>query len=132
MVKICPNCGNKNYNDSVKCINCDGDIGMIQVTKDPTFNDQKPRTLQYEEHRIISIGRSFTLMGVFLSVAYIISLLVVPLLVLTSIFFFILASLIIFMGFMAIKKDEWLGLIPLIIGIIFFIDLGIGFVNTLI
>jgi len=131
MVKICPNCGNKNYNDSVKCINCDGDIGLIPITKDPKFNDEKPRTLQYEEHKIVSMGKSFTLMGIFLSVAFIISLILVPLTMLTIIFFFILASLIVFMGFMAIKKDEWLGLIPLIIGIIFFIDLGIGFVNTI-
>jgi len=118
MVKICQNCGNKNYNDSRKCINCDGDISQVPISKDPKFNDNRQRYNPRDESIFSNPGRPFTIMGFFLALAFLISSFIVPMNILTITFFYILSCLVIVMGFLAMKKDDSLGIIPLIIGLL--------------
>jgi hypothetical protein len=67
MTKVCPKCRSKNFDDAKYCQVCEENIKNVEIVPDAPipddFPDFKPRGREYN----YSLGRPFTLGGIFFS-----------------------------------------------------------------
>ena len=117
MVKICPSCGEKNFDDARKCMKCNENIKYIQVKPDnfvDEFEGMAPRGATPNVWK----GRYFGRIALILVGLYFVFLLIFPLYILLFVFSIFT---IVFGKFAMNNGDEYIGKFTFVVGAITFI-----------
>jgi len=110
MVKICPNCYNKNSNHADFCINCSSSLENAQILEEKEIDSQIDSHYKYEakESRYISnVWRPFSILGIFFAVI--------------SFFFnvlYVFTGLALFFGGIGLVRGDKLGIVGILLAII--------------
>ena len=127
MVKFCPNCGVKNFDDTRLCMKCNANIKKVMQQPLET-EETKPKQLRDEFHGLQPMGytsqpwqgRNYSKLGLYFALSYFVVLFTSLFLYqLPSLLFFVLSIPVIILGVVGfINGDKIIGKFTIVVGII--------------
>lgn len=106
MVKICPNCKEKNFDDSKRCMKCNAKIKKVITQPDEPLSDEFPDFKPLGYHVDYAVRNFFSIPGIIFAI---ISFFIIPIIFIPMAFTF---------GSLGVIKSDKFGYIAIILGVI--------------